>query len=128
MVVCIKIRGKRRQLCVGDLDRKIMIQSRAIVAPVGDLVDYSESFVTTIEVWALVQTTRGSQLFDGVEISNPFTHMFYIMFLADLTFENWILFEDIKYKIQDIEDLDERHEVTLIKAIKKGDDVEANYK
>ena len=128
MVVCVKIRGKRRQLCIGDLDRMIAIQSRSIKAPAGDLVDYDEEFVTTQEVWSMLQTTRGSQLFDSVEISNPFTHLFYVVYIAGITFENWILYNGIKYEIRDVEDLDERNEFLCIRCIKKGDNVEANYK
>lgn len=127
MVQCKRIPGVRRQICVGDLDRQIIVQTRAIGSPSGSSVDYSEGFTDLITVWAMIRTTRGSQLFDGVEISNPFTHLFYIRFISGVTFENWVEFADEKYDIVDTEILDERNEFTVLRCTKRGDkDKDAN--
>lgn len=130
MSVCVKIKNKKRRLCIGDLDRKIKVQARSIVPPASGSVDFNESFTQVLYVWALVQTTLGSQFFDGVSLPNPFTHKVYIRYRSShvVTAEDWVEIDDVKYDIVDVEDLDERHEYLLLKCKKKGaNTIAANF-
>ena len=128
MSICVKIKGKKSALCIGDLDRKVTIRSRNIQAPQSGSVDFSEQFANTHIVWALIQTTRGSEIFNGVELQNPVTHLIYIRFITGLTQESWVEFNSNKYDVVDLQDIDERNEWMLLRCIKKGDEsLKANF-
>lgn len=113
MATCVNIRRKHRKVCIGDLDILVKLQSRAITAPSSG-VDLSETFVTTSSVWALVETVNGKSFFNDVGIEFNVTHHIYIIFIAGITDEDWIEFEDAagdrRFDILDFEDLEERHE------------------
>ena len=58
MSVCQNIQGRRRQLCAGDMDRRIILETRDIQAPESGTVDFKEDFTTPASVWADIQTPR----------------------------------------------------------------------
>jgi len=118
---CVKIRGKKREICSGDLDRTIALQVRSLKAPTGGSVDFTEEFTLLDNVPALIETTSGVEVFDGVNIKGTATHKIYIRYIADVTFENWIEFKSIKYRILDTQNLDERDEWYLFLCNLKGD-------
>jgi len=128
MSICIKIDGKKRNICIGDLDKRINLFSRSIKAPTNSSVDFDEEFVKEYEKWAMIHTTRGAELFDGVSLTNAFTHKIYIRYEEGITQEDWIEFNNDKYDIVDVEDLEERHEFLLLKCKIRGDkDTLANF-
>lgn len=119
-MTCKYIRDKKRRICTGDLNRKIKIQVRALETPEEDGVDFSETFIDHKTVWAMLKTTRGSQLFDGVALENPYTHEFYIRYICNVSFENWVEYCQDKYDIVDTEVLDERNEFIVLRCKKRG--------
>ena len=121
MPKCIKIRAKSRKLCSGDLNQSIIVQTRSIAAPDQDEVNFDEDFVNTSTVFAMVETTKGDEIFDGTNIIGVATHNFYIRFFANVTFENWVEFKGQKYKILDSENLDEKDEFYKLRCTKRGD-------
>jgi len=128
MTICKNIRGVKRGICIGDLDVKIKVQVRTLNAPESG-TDFDLTFADEKEVWAMVKTVRGTELFDGVSLTNAYTHEFYIRYSSDFTIDaqNWLEWKNEKYDIVDVENLDERNEFLLLKAIKKGDkDINAN--
>jgi SPP1 family predicted phage head-tail adaptor len=91
-------------------------------------IESVETFADDVEVWAAIETTRGSQLWNGVEISNPFTHKIYIRYRDDIDFNKWIEFESEKYDIVDVENLEQTNEWLLLMCTRKGDAAkEANF-
>lgn len=126
--ICVKISGKKRKICIGDFDKRIKIFSRQIKIQSDIDVDFNEEFIEQYEVWAMIHTSRGAELFDGVSLTNPFTHKIYIRFKNGITQEHWIEFNNDKYDIIDVEDLEERHEILLLKSKIKGNkDIPANF-
>ena len=111
MSVCVRINGKKRKLCAGDLDNLIMLQNRDIVAPLDfGASEASEKFTDEDFIECMVVTRSGLTLFDGVQIEKVITHQFYIRYYEGLTAEWWGLFEGRRMDIVRVEDLEERHE------------------
>ena len=124
MTTCISIKGKNRQVCTGDLDRWITIQQRTMTVPLFDTTDYTETFTDLISMWAMIDTKKGISIFDGTDTERTVDAMFYVNFIPtiNITSEAWILFEGIRYKILQVEDLDNRHESLCLYTTTRGTD------
>jgi len=124
MPKCVKLRRKKRQPCLGDLDTEITLQDRTITPPT-ITVDFSETFTENAIVWAKMDTVRGKTAFDESEIERDITHEFTIRFLTGVDAETWILFESQRLDIVDVEDLEERHEWLVLRCAKRGPTTQA---
>lgn len=120
MPLCQKIRIPKRQVCIGDLNKRIVLNIRSIVAPSFDSVDFNEAFAPTKTVWAGVKTQMGKTFFDGVETETPITHIWYIRFDVSVTAETWITFNSHRFDILRVEDLEERQEFMKLTCADKG--------
>ena len=123
MPKCKFIKRKHRKVCIGDLDTLITLQTRDIVAPVFDEVDFDEDFqdFPTAQVWALVETATGKAVFDGIDTDVNITHIITIRYDVNVTSETWIDFDDgRKLDIQFTEDLEERHEWLMLFCTLRG--------
>jgi SPP1 family predicted phage head-tail adaptor len=98
-----------RQLCAGDLDRKISILSRAMVPPANG-VDMSMEFTVLKTPWAGLKTAKGKEVFYASNMQDAVTHVFYIRWYDGLETQHWIQYKGVNYDILEIEDLDERNE------------------
>lgn len=123
MTTCIKIRGKKRELCAGDLDRLITLQKRTITVPTPESeTDYDEDFDDIDDVLAMVLTTKkGTIFFSDTNTEKTIDIEFYIAFLDGITAETWIKFEDENYEILFTEDLDKRHQYLRLVCTERGD-------
>lgn len=128
MAVCVNIRGKRRAICIGDLDRLITLKNRAITPPT-DGVDYTELFsdkpvenspLSPGDVWSMIETVNGATVFDATNTERVYSHKFYIRWIPEVTAETWILFDGELYDIISVEDLDQRKEWLLLRATIRG--------
>lgn len=120
MPVCKKIRGQKRQVCIGAKEDLITLQDRSITAPSFG-VDATETFTdSNPDVWAMVKTVRGETMFDNTGTERDVTHKFYIEFLTGVTAETWLTFNGDRFDILDVEDLDERHQDLLLRASNRG--------
>lgn len=113
---CVRIRRKKRQVCIGDLETKIILENRNIQAPEFNTVDFDEVFTEAVpNVWSMIETVRGKTFFDGVSTEKDITHLIYIMFDSTVTAETWVKFSDgRRLDILDVENLDERSEFMLL--------------
>ena len=119
MPACKKLKRKRRQPCIGDLDTEITLQDRSITPPT-TTVDFSETFTENAIAWAMVNTVRGKTAFDGAEVERDITHEFTIRFLTGVDAETWVLHNGERYDIIDAEDLEERHDWLVLRCAKLG--------
>lgn len=127
MTECRHIRVTHRQLCAGDLDRLIVLKSRALRAP-QTTVDFSELFTTEQTVWAALKTTKGRNTFYITNMGIAVGHVFYIRYFGALTSDWWIEYNGDNYDIVEVEDIDERHEWIAIYANVRGTSTEpVNY-
>ncbi len=120
MVTCIKIRRRKRTVCIGDMQDEITIQDRDIIPPEFGKTDFDENFSNDLTVWSAIKTVTGKTFFDGVNTDTPITHEIYIFFDATVTAESWIIFEDRRIDILKVEDFEERHEFMLLTCIDRG--------
>ena len=118
MPSCKKIRIPKRRYCAADLNKKIILQNRAIVAP--DHVDYTENFSTELEVWAGVKTLIGVEIFDENNVPITASHDFIIHYRDWVTAENWILFGGNRYDILRVENFEQRNEWLRLRSTLKG--------
>ncbi len=127
MPQCVKIRRKKRQPCIGDMDDLITLQGRTLTPPASG-VDATEEFAdTNPDVWALIETVSGETMFDDTGTERDITHLFIISFITGISSETWILFNNDRLDILSVEDLDERHEFLMLRASNRGVDTnEAN--
>jgi head-tail adaptor len=124
MTTCISIKGKKREVCSGDLDRWITIQQRTMTVPLFDTTDYTETFTDLISMWSMIDTKKGISIFDGTDMERTVDAMFYVNFIPtiNITAESWILFEGVRHKILQVEDLDNRHEFLCLYTTIRGTD------
>lgn len=121
MSKCVKLQRKHRQVCLGDLNTEIVLQSRTITPPTVT-VDFAETFAGIATVWAKVDTVRGRTEFDGADIERTVTHDFTIRYIAGIDTETWVLLENNRYDIVRVEDFEERHEFLRLMCTKLGPD------
>jgi len=109
---CVKIQGRKRQLCLGDLDRLIFMYTKSIEN--GGGVDYVNDFTDQKKKYAMVSTQDGVTIFDDKNIEMVISHYIYILYDAWVTAEKWIQFDSNQYRIVKVQDFDERHEFMLL--------------
>lgn len=115
-------RRKRRIVNIGDLNKRINLQTRAINSTFQTKINkQTAEFVTYANPWAKVETTRGKTQFDGVELKIAYTHYITIRYRKNMDQTTWVEYEGNRYDIIDIEDLDDRHEFLLLRCKISGD-------
>jgi len=87
----------KNAICIGDLKHYITIQKRALKSPLD--VDFEELLTTVASVWAGVKVVGTPSIFDKTNIEEGITHKFYIRYRTDVDINNWILYDNIRYKI-----------------------------
>lgn len=120
MPKCEFIKRPHRKVCLGDLDTMIKLQSRDIVSPVFDDVDFDEDFQDIAEVWAKVDTNIGNAVFDGVDTDINITHEITIRFDPTVTSETWIEIGARKLDIVLTENFESRDEWLLMFCTDRG--------
>lgn len=126
MTVCVKIKGRKRKLCIGDLDRQITLSDRNITTTSVAVPEFGEAFTDPTLVWSMLETTNGVKVFDGINIERIATHLFYIRYRDNITQEKFVFFEGNIYDIINTQDLEERHEWILLKCALNGDEAKAS--
>lgn len=100
--------------------KSITLQNRAIVPPAFGAADFDEAFSGDVTVTALIDTRRGSTLFDGVATDRPITHKFCIEYLAGVTAETWVLFGGRRFDVVDVENRGEDDECLVLRCTERG--------
>ena len=121
-MICQAINIKRRKVCFGDLNRKIILHVKSINAPeTPSDFDYNQVFTSPVTVWAAIQTITGKEIFDGINLIGTVTHVFYIKFKSGLTTESFLEYNSNYYKILRLEDLDLNNEYMSLSCSIRGD-------
>lgn len=121
MAVCTYIRGKKRKICTGDLDRQIEIYTRSIQTPLdSNFMEHSELYTLKAKPWAMIMTRDGITTFDGIEIAGVQAYEIYIRYNASITTEDFVQINGRNIQIASVEDLDLRHEFMRLMCIDKG--------
>lgn len=115
MAKCKTIQKQNVSICIGDLNRKIIIKTRVLTPSSTGSVDFSEVFTTYATVWAMITTpeSRGRVTFDSSQEAIPglikYTHDIYIRYKAGITSEMFVEYESEYYTIDEVFDINNDH-------------------
>lgn len=119
MARCSTIKFNQRKICLGDLNKRVILQNRDITPPLYGSVDFDENFTNTATVWAAVKTVSGKTFFDGVN-DRAITHEIYIRYDATVTAETWIEYNNKRIDILNVENLEENDEYLKLICNERG--------
>lgn len=126
MPKCITIERKKQRVCIAGMRHRIDLFFRAIQPITKSGVDFGEAFENKHTVWAFLDTRHGIQFFDGANIEQLTTHRFIFRFVPKLTFnvtfEDFIVFKNIRYRVMNAENLEEDDTFHQLDCVVRGDD------
>jgi len=107
----------------GSLNCFITINLRQIKAPTYPDVNAGESFTAKLQVWANIETTGGTAIFDSTNTEKVATHKIWIRKPATITItaEDWIEYRGIYYDIITVEELGMELKFLRMYAVLRGD-------
>lgn len=114
-------RRKARRPQVGDMKDRIDLQIRQLLPPAFGESEPTLGYTLPGTVWAQHDTTKGIQLFNGVEIGDAITDTFQIRYRRDVTTETRISFDGRYYEIAAVENLDGRKQFLFLMCKELGD-------
>lgn len=125
MAKCVKAKRRRLRACIGEMKERLFVENRELVIPNSGFADAGFSFTaheSATEVWAIVETTQGSTLFDEVAgLDRTVTHHIIFRFLTGISAETWLRLDDgRRLDILSIANVDERSEFLEIMASDTG--------
>jgi len=128
MAVNAKILGRRRLIAAGDLRERVTVQLRTLSAPAADGVDAQLTLQDAKTVWAMVVTDGGSEFFDGTNLTHAWTHKFFVRYIPGTVFprsgrmsaQERVTYKGRIFQVVDVENLEERDEFLLLKAVERG--------
>ena len=110
-----------KKICPSKFTSLIKIQERSLLTD-NMSVDFNENFIDTETVWAGCKTTRGQEVFGDINTAREITHIFTIRYLDYLTQEYYILYDNKRYDILDVENIDEENRFMRLRCNVRGSD------
>lgn len=126
----------RLKNCIGNFNKYIQIVRRKITAPdyANDSdVEIDELFDNIVHVWANIKTMKGPEVFDEVAITQDINYKFTTMWLGEVIVNGdfnagkrrldkdcWILYNNNRYKIMSVENIDEENKYICMRASLTG--------
>ena len=120
---CRSIQKNINKVCVGDFNKRIKIQTSSIKANNSPSAVSEVAFQTLANVWALIKTAPNREFIDGVNIENGLNTDFYVRYSPSINYEEqlWIEYDNNRFKIKNIENIDAENKIIRIRCIEKGD-------
>jgi len=120
MPKCIKLKRKHRQVCIGDRNEQIDLQTRASNNEFS--AKESFTFTTVLTPWAMVETLKNEFILDEVTGGDvQATHAFTIIVPSiAISGEFWVLFKSKRYRVLDQVDFEERGEYLKLMCTVRG--------
>ena len=111
----------KNKICTSDFNRLIQILDRDISPPPRNDTELGEDFANVVHVWSSVKTVHGATIFDSVNTEQVLTHIFTTRWLGlGITSENWIIYNNSRFKILAVENIDEQNMYTRMRCILRG--------
>ena len=120
MPKCKKIQKTDYIVCSGDMNKSVTLYTRSIIAPILDSVDFEEIFVEPVNVKAMIETVKGESIFFGANVKTDVTHKFTIRYIPSITFENYIVYDNKRYSILDVENQNEMNKFFILRCSDRG--------
>ena len=120
---CTSIKKNVNKVCIGDLDKRIIIQTSSIAPNNSPNSVATTAFLTVVTVWAMIKTTPNTSFIDGVNVQNGVNTDFYIRFTSSIDIEKqlWIEYAGNRFKVTNIENIDKESKFLRFRASEKGD-------
>lgn len=116
-MACRKISKKADKVCIGDLKKSIKIINRAI-EPAD--VSHTMDFTDFVSAYARIDTTKGNPFFNGVNIEDFPSHVFYIRYGFTVEKNYTLEYASNYYNVLDVENLNEENRFLKISCVKNG--------
>jgi len=127
MSQCVKIRRQSKRICIGSLNRRVILYTRTITPPSGDSTEFTETLSEPKTVPALIAPNAGDKIFDGSNIIRINTTNIFIRYIANITFEKWIELVSVNsqpneyFDILSVTNLDEANRFYKLECTRRGD-------
>jgi SPP1 family predicted phage head-tail adaptor len=122
---CTKKDFKKNKVCIGDLSKKIVLQSRAMGSVAPGTSEPTEAFTTIKSLWAAIETIQGTKRFAGVAIDENATHLFWFRYSATLTIpedgNHFILYAGRRFRVLRVTIDAENDEYFIVQCTERGD-------
>ena len=122
-ITCKKrIKFQKIKICTKDLDKRITLQYPFNTGTSNSDINTTREFKDIGNFWATIKTTPGGQFFDDVNIQEGITTDFFIKFTSsiDLGKQIWVKFDNRRFKIINIENINEDSRFIKLRAIERG--------
>ena len=119
---CQSIRKNIKKICTADFDKKIVIQKYGSVGNSSPNADITFNYITLAIVFAMVKTNATGDFVNNVNVGDNITIDFYTRFnlLIDISQQLYVLFDNKRYKIELVDDIDKDHKIIRLRAKELG--------
>lgn len=105
----------------GSMNSRITVFLRELRSPSGGDYKYQEVFTPRLDVWAFIDTVHGITVFDDTNTERVISHDFYIRYMPNITFQNWLEYKHSRYKIFHVENYGLENKFYLLRCALTGD-------
>lgn len=119
---CQSIRKNIKKICTADFDKKIVIQKYGSVGNSSPDADITFNYITLTTVFAMIKTNATGDFVNNVNVGTSITIDFYTRFnsLIDINQQLFILFDNKRYKIELVDDIDKDNKIIRLRAKELG--------
>ena len=119
---CQSIRKNIKKICTADFDKKIVIQKYGSVGNSSPDADITFNYITLAIVFAMIKTNATGDFVNNVNVGTSITIDFYIRFnsLIDINQQLFVLFDNKRYKIELVDDIDKDNKIIRLRAKELG--------
>lgn len=121
-MACKRIQPNVRKVCSTDFRNKIEIQFSSSKPNNSPNVNADASFSNEKTTFAMIKTSKRSQFIDGTNVVDGTNVDFYIRYDSEIDYSKklWVEFDNNKFDIVDIENIDKWNRVVRLGAIERG--------
>ena len=128
-MTCAPKQFKKARICIGDLSKKVTLQTRTLGAIAPGSAEPVETFATIKNTWAAIETVEGTKRFAGVAIDDRTTHIFWIRYSAALTIpedgNHFMLYGSRRFRVLRVTIDMENDKYFVVQCTERGDSDEA---
>ena len=128
-MACAPKQFKKARICIGDLSKRVTLQSRTLGGLAPGTAEPVETFATVKNTWAAIETVEGTKRFAGVAIDDRATHIFWIRYSEALTIpedgNHFMLYSGRRFRVLRVTIDMENDEYFVIQCTERGDADEA---
>jgi SPP1 family predicted phage head-tail adaptor len=128
-MTCAPKQFKKARICIGDLSKKVTLQTRTLGAIAPGSAEPVETFATIKNTWAAIETVEGTKRFAGVAIDDRTPHIFWIRYNASLTIpedgNHFMLYGSRRFRVLRVTIDMENDKYFVIQCTERGDSDEA---